>query len=71
MRLLALLAIALASTGAFAQSKFYSAEDGWVDLSAFIDQQYGFLPVAVPINEPAVGLGVAGALRKSRVPGVQ
>jgi hypothetical protein len=58
----ALLAIALASTGAFAQSTFYSAEDGWVDLSTFIDQQYGFLPVAVPITEPAVGLGVVGAL---------
>ena len=43
-------------------SRFYSAEDGWLDLGAFIDQQYGFLPVAIPITEPAVGLGVAGAL---------
>jgi len=43
-------------------SKFISTEDGWLDLSAFIDQQYGFLPVAIPITEPAVGLGVVGAL---------
>jgi len=43
-------------------SKFTSAEDGWLDLSTLIDQQYGFLPVVIPITEPAVGLGAAGAL---------
>src|SRR5262245_11124260 len=38
-------------------SKFFSAEDGWLDVSGFLDQKYGFLPVAIPITEPAVGLG--------------
>lgn len=36
-------------------SKFYSAEDGWLDVSGFLDEKYGFLPVVVPITEPAVG----------------
>jgi len=39
-----------------------SAEDGWLDLSEFIDQAYGFLPLAMPITEPAVGLGAVAAL---------
>ena len=43
-------------------SKFYSAEDGWLDMSAFIDQAYGFVPIVIPITEPAVGYGAAGAL---------
>jgi hypothetical protein len=34
-------------------------DDGWPDLSAFLDQKYGFLPVAMPITEPAVGYGAA------------
>jgi hypothetical protein len=45
-----------------APSKFYSAEDGWLDISAFIDQAYGFAPIVIPITEPAVGYGAAGAL---------
>ncbi len=45
-----------------APSKFFSAEDGWVDVSGFLDQAYGFLPVAIPITEPAVGYGAAGGL---------
>jgi outer membrane protein assembly factor BamA len=43
-------------------SKFYSAEDGWLDISAFIDQAYGFVPIVIPITEPAIGYGAAGAL---------
>jgi outer membrane protein assembly factor BamA len=43
-------------------SKFFSAEDGWVDVSGFLDEAYGFLPVAIPITEPAVGYGAAGGL---------
>lgn len=39
-----------------------SAEDGMLDLSAFIDQAYGFLPLVIPITEPAVGLGAVTAL---------
>lgn len=43
-------------------SKFYSPEDGWLDVSGFLKQKYGFLPIAVPITEPAVGYGAAVGL---------
>ncbi|HXI54387.1 MAG TPA: BamA/TamA family outer membrane protein [Candidatus Saccharimonadales bacterium] len=45
-----------------APSKFRSAEDGWPDASGFLDEKYGFLPVVIPITEPAVGYGAAGGL---------
>jgi hypothetical protein len=45
-----------------APSKFRSAEDGWLDVSGFLDEKYGFLPIVIPITEPAVGYGAAGAL---------
>jgi outer membrane protein assembly factor BamA len=45
-----------------APSKFRSAEDGWLDVSGFLDEKYGFLPLAVPITEPAVGYGAAGGM---------
>jgi outer membrane protein assembly factor BamA len=38
-----------------------SSEDGWLDLSGFIDQAYGFLPVLMPVTEPAVGYGAGVA----------
>jgi hypothetical protein len=37
-------------------------DDGWPDVSGFLDQKYGFLPFAAPITEPAVGYGAAGGL---------
>lgn len=37
-------------------------EDGQLDVSHFIDQAYGFMPVVIPITEPALGLGAVGAL---------
>src|SRR6187455_715557 len=43
-------------------SKFRPPEDGWFDVSGFLDEKYGFLPVALPITEPAVGYGAAGGL---------
>lgn len=43
-------------------SKFISADDGWLDLSGFVDTRFGFLPVGTVITEPAVGLGAAGGL---------
>jgi outer membrane protein assembly factor BamA len=43
-------------------SKFRSAEDGWMDAGGFLDEKYGFLPVVIPITEPAVGYGAAGGL---------
>lgn len=36
--------------------------DGWFDFSKFLDMAHGFLPVVVPITEPAVGYGAAAAL---------
>jgi surface antigen Omp85-like protein len=45
-----------------APSKSGAAEDGGFDMSGFLDEKYGFLPVVLPITEPAVGYGAAGAL---------
>ncbi len=45
-----------------APSRFFDPEDGWVDVSGFLDTAYGFLPIAAPITEPAVGYGAAGGL---------
>lgn len=35
---------------------------GWPDISGFLDKKYGFLPIVIPITEPAVGYGAAGGL---------
>jgi hypothetical protein len=43
-----------------ASSKLRSCEDGWLDLSRFIDEAYGFVPLVVSLTEPAVGYGAAG-----------
>ena len=43
-------------------SKIFSREDGWLDVSEFVDQTYGFVPLVIPITEPAVGYGAAGGL---------
>ena len=43
-------------------SPFRSPEDGWFDVSGFLDQKYGFIPLVIPITEPAVGYGAAGGL---------
>ncbi|PWT83477.1 MAG: hypothetical protein C5B58_06520, partial [Acidobacteria bacterium] len=45
-----------------APSKFRSPEDGWFDVSGFLEEKYGFLPLVTPITEPAVGYGAAGGL---------
>lgn len=65
VRLLAGLLAALlcaAPAGAQEPSKFRSADDGWFDVSGFLEEKYGFLPVAIPITEPAVGFGAAVGL---------
>lgn len=49
-------------TTASAPSNLRSAEDGGFDLSSFLDEKYGFLPIVMPITEPAVGYGAAGGL---------
>lgn len=40
-------------------SKIRSEEDGAFDVSSFLDTAYGFVPILVPITEPAVGYGGA------------
>lgn len=42
--------------------RFRDPADGWFDVSEFLDTVYGFVPVVMPITEPAVGYGAAGAL---------
>jgi hypothetical protein len=41
-----------AAAPAPAPSKFFSPDDGWLDVSGFLDEKYGFLPVVIPITEP-------------------
>src|SRR3974390_2995546 len=43
--------------GTNAASKFRSPEDGWFDVSGFLEEKYGFIPVPLIITEPAVGYG--------------
>ena len=43
-----------------APSRFRDA-DGWLDISNFLDTAYGFVPVLVPITEPAIGYGATVA----------
>ena len=45
-----------------AEPSRFRGDDGWLDVSGFLDTTYGFVPIAIPITEPAVGLGGAGAL---------
>ena len=45
-----------------APSKIRSPDDGWLDVSGFLDESYGFIPLVIPITEPAVGYGAAGGL---------
>ncbi len=40
----------------------FKGEDGWLDVSGFLDEKYGFLPIAMPITEPAVGYGIAAGM---------
>lgn len=64
--------VCLAATPAFAQAPSDTAEepassapaesDGWPDLSRFLDEKYGFLPLVFPITEPAVGYGAVGGV---------
>src|SRR5262249_29503986 len=44
---------------ASARDLFFSREDGYLDVSGFLSSKAGFLPVAMPITEPAVGYGLA------------
>jgi len=43
-------------------SKFRDPDDGAFDISAHLATSFGFLPMAMPVTEPAVGYGAVGAL---------
>jgi len=43
-------------------SKWIDPVDGWFDVSRFLEEPHGFLPLAVPITEPALGYGLGGGL---------
>ena len=45
-----------------AREDFFDADDGYLDISRFLDRAYGFVPLVIPITEPAVGYGAVGAL---------
>jgi hypothetical protein len=45
-----------------APSKLWSPEDGWLDISGFLGKKYGFVPIALPITEPAIGIGIAAGI---------
>jgi hypothetical protein len=45
------------------KSKFLDPDDGYLDLSRFLEHPVGFVPIVVPITDPALGFGaVAGAV---------
>jgi len=43
-------------------SKLISPDDGWFDISGFLGEKYGFVPIALPITEPAIGIGLAAGI---------
>ena len=43
-------------------SRFKDPDDGRFDVSGFLDTAYGFVPLLIPITEPAIGYGAVGAL---------
>ena len=50
------------ATGSQEPSKTRDPQDGALDISGFLDTAYGFVPLVIPITEPAVGYGAAGGL---------
>jgi len=57
-----LLAAAAPVSGEEQTPLFIDPQDGWFDVSAFLDKVYGAVPLVAPVTEPAVGYGAAGAL---------
>ena len=51
-----------APTNSPTRSKFIDPEDGYLDVSEFLDTAYGFVPLVMPITEPAIGYGAGGGL---------
>jgi hypothetical protein len=58
----ALIAAFMATAAPRAAESRLTDSDGWLDMSRFLDTAYGFVPIIMPITEPAVGYGALGAL---------
>ena len=43
------------------KARFFDRDDGQLDLSEFLEQARGFLPIPIVITEPAIGYGGGGA----------
>ena len=56
------VSFSVASRAQEEQSKFKDPEDGAFDISGLLSSRTGFLPVFVPITEPAVGFGLGGGV---------
>lgn len=41
--------------------RWYDPKDGWFDVSDFLARPHGFLPLVIPITEPALGYGAVVA----------
>ena len=54
--------LALAPAGARGEGLFTDPVDGAFDLDRWLASRYGFIPLLVPVTEPAVGYGLAGAV---------
>src|ERR1700748_282106 len=50
-------AVAPAAPTPPARSRFFDPDDGQLDLSAFLENPRGFLPIPILVTEPAVGYG--------------
>jgi hypothetical protein len=58
-----LAVLALCASHATAQDTTRARQDdGWPDMSSFLDKPFGFLPILIPITKPALGYGAAGGL---------
>jgi len=53
---------AQATAGADQPSAPARADDDWPDVSGFLGEKYGFVPIVFPITEPAVGYGAAAGV---------
>lgn len=54
---LTVLGVCLSPVQALEKDDFFDPDDGYLDLSGLLDDPYGFIPLVVPITEPAIGYG--------------
>lgn len=59
--LLSILLVGPCNAEEKAKRKFFDEQDGYLDLSEFLEHPMGFIPMVIPITEPAIGYGGAFA----------